>query len=120
MSLWKDVFTDRSDFGAGRRSKKDSRCLLRPHVVEEVVRQEFAEVVEFETVLTQEGAAPVLTLRLELDPSIAGSQAKDVLSRLRERLKIRTSLTFELEMAKPGELPRYTLKSARFKDLTKK
>jgi hypothetical protein len=59
-------------------------------------------------------------LRLELDPSIAESRAKDVSSRLRERLKIKTNLTFELEMAKPGELPRYTLKSARFKDLAKK
>jgi len=100
--------------------RKIRGVFFSPHVVEEVIRREFAEVAEFETVLTQEGATPVLTLRLELDPSIAESRAKDVSSRLRERLKVETNLTFELEMAKPGELPRYTLKSARFKDLTKK
>jgi hypothetical protein len=39
---------------------------------------------------------------------------------IREKLKIRTNLTYEIESVKPGGLPRYTLKSARFKDLTKK
>jgi phenylacetate-coenzyme A ligase PaaK-like adenylate-forming protein len=45
---------------------------------------------------------------------------KELRSRIREKLKIRSNLTFEVETVKPGGLPRYTLKSARFKDLTRK
>jgi phenylacetate-coenzyme A ligase PaaK-like adenylate-forming protein len=88
--------------------------------VEEVIRGKFPEVVEFETILTQDGIMPVLTLKVETDPSLGESQQKDLGKRIREGLKIRTNLTFEVESVKPGGLPRYTLKSARFKDLTKK
>jgi phenylacetate-coenzyme A ligase PaaK-like adenylate-forming protein len=63
---------------------------------------------------------PVLTLRVEFDPLISEGQMKELRSRIREKLKIRSNLTFEIEIVKPGGLPRYTLKSARFKDLTRK
>jgi phenylacetate-coenzyme A ligase PaaK-like adenylate-forming protein len=85
-----------------------------------VIRAQFPEVVEFEILLTQEGVMPVLTLRVEFDPSISEGQMKELRSRIREKLKIRSNLTFEVETVKPGGLPRYTLKSARFKDLTRK
>ena len=88
--------------------------------MEEVIRGKFPEVVEFETQLTQEEVMPVLTLRVEFDPSIAEGQIKELRGRIREQLKIRSNLTFEIETVKPGGLPRYTLKSSRFKDLTKK
>jgi phenylacetate-coenzyme A ligase PaaK-like adenylate-forming protein len=88
--------------------------------VEEVIRGKFPEVIEFETHLTQEEVMPVLTLRVEFDPSIGESQWKELRARIREQLKIRSNLTFEIEVVKPGGLPRYTLKSSRFKDLTKK
>jgi phenylacetate-coenzyme A ligase PaaK-like adenylate-forming protein len=88
--------------------------------VEEVIRGQFSEVVEFETLLTQVEVMPVLTLRVEFDPSISEGQMKELRSRIREKLKIRSNLTFEIEIVKPGGLPRYTLKSARFKDLTRK
>jgi phenylacetate-coenzyme A ligase PaaK-like adenylate-forming protein len=63
---------------------------------------------------------PVLTLRVEMDPSLAESGQKELRKEIREKLKIRTNLTFEIESVKAGGLPRYTLKSARFKDFTKK
>jgi phenylacetate-coenzyme A ligase PaaK-like adenylate-forming protein len=85
-----------------------------------VIRGQFPEVVEFETLLTQEEVMPVLTLRVEFDPSIGEGQYKELRSRIKEKLKIRSNLTFEIEFVKPGGLPRYTLKSSRFKDLTKK
>ncbi len=88
--------------------------------MEEVIRAQFPGVVEFEILLTQEGVMPVLTLRVEFDPSISEGQMKELRSRIREKLKIRSNLTFEVETVKPGGLPRYTLKSARFKDLTRK
>lgn len=100
--------------------RKVRGVFFSPHVVEEVIRAKFSEVAEFETVLTQEGIMPVLTLRVELEPSVSESRYKEIHSRIREALKIKTNLSFEIESVKPGGLPRYTLKSARFKDLTKK
>jgi phenylacetate-CoA ligase len=100
--------------------RKIRGVFFSPSVVEEVIRGQFSEVVEFETLLTQVEVMPVLTLRVEFDPSISEGQMKELRSRIREKLKIRSNLTFEIEIVKPGGLPRYTLKSSRFKDLTKK
>lgn len=100
--------------------RKIRGVFFSPSVVEEVIRGKFPEVVEFETILTQEGIMPVLTLKVEMDPSLSESGQKELRKNIREKLKIRTNLTFEIESVKPGGLPRYTLKSARFKDLTKK
>ena len=100
--------------------RKIRGVFFSPNTVEEVIRAKFPEVVEFEILLTQEGVMPVLTLRVEMDPSIAENQFKEIRNRIREQLKIRTNLTFDIELVKPGGLPRYTLKSARFKDLTRK
>lgn len=100
--------------------RKIRGVFFTPAVVEEVIRGKFPEVVEFETHLTQEEVMPVLTLRVEFDPSIGESQWKELRARIREQLKIRSNLTFEIEVVKPGGLRRYTLKSSRFKDLTKK
>jgi phenylacetate-CoA ligase len=100
--------------------RKIRGVFFTPAIVEEVIRGRFPQVVEFETHLTQEEVMPVLTLRVEFDPSIGESQWKELRARIREHLKIRSNLTFEIEVVKPGGLPRYTLKSSRFKDLTKK
>lgn len=100
--------------------RKIRGVFFSPSRVEEVIRAEFPEVVEFEIILTQEEVMPVLTLRTEADPSLSESQQKELRHRIREQLKIKTNLTFEMESVKPGGLPRYTLKAARFKDLTKK
>jgi len=100
--------------------RKIRGVFFSPAIVEEVIRSQFPEVVEFETVLTQEEVMPVLTLRVEFDPSIGEGEIKELRGQIRERLKIRSNLTFEIEIVKPGGLPRYTLKSTRFKDLTRK
>jgi phenylacetate-CoA ligase len=100
--------------------RKIRGVFFSPHLVEEVIRARFPEVVEFEIVLTQEGVMPVLTLKVEPDTSVSENQYKELRGRIREALKVKTNLTFEIEPVKPGGLPRYTLKSARFKDLTKK
>ncbi len=100
--------------------RKIRGVFFSPHMVEEVIRAKFPEVVEFEILLTQEEVMPVLTLRIEMDPSLSEDQHKKSKARIREELKVKTNLTFEIESVKPGGLPRYTLKSARFKDFTKK
>ena len=100
--------------------RKIRGVFFTPAVVEEVIRGKFPEVVEFETHLTKDGVMPVLTLRVEFDPSVGEGRWKELRTHIREQLKLRSNLTFEIEVVKPGGLPRYTLKSARFKDLTKK
>lgn len=100
--------------------RKIRGVFFSPNMVEEVIRAQFPEVVEFETLLTQEEVMPVLTLRVEMDPSMAESQNKEMKNRIREKLKIKTNLTFQVEFVKPGGLPRYSLKSARFKDMTRR
>jgi phenylacetate-CoA ligase len=112
----------RVDQVAGRVDdlRKIRGVFFSPHVVEEVIRGQFPEVVEFEIRLTQEGVMPVLTLKVEFDPVIGESQYKEMKSRIREQLKTKTNLTYEIEPVRPGELPRYMLKSSRFKDLTGK
>jgi len=100
--------------------RKIRGVFFSPAVVEEVIRGRFPEVVEFETHLTQEGVMPILSLKAELHPSIGESQYKEIRNRIREGLKIRTNLTFEIELVPPGSLPRYMLKSSRFKDFSKK
>jgi phenylacetate-CoA ligase len=100
--------------------RKIRGVFFSPNMVEEVIRAKFPEVVEFETILTQEEVMPVLTLKIEMDPSLSEDRHKKTRARMREELKVKTNLTFEIESVKPGSLPRYTLKSARFKDLTKK
>jgi phenylacetate-coenzyme A ligase PaaK-like adenylate-forming protein len=100
--------------------RKIRGVFFSPSIVEEVIRAQFPEVVEFETILTQEEVMPVLTLRVEFGSSIGEGQYKELRSRIKEKLKIRSNLTFEIEIVKPGGLPRYTLKSSRFKDLTKR
>jgi phenylacetate-CoA ligase len=100
--------------------RKIRGVFFSPSLVEEVIRARFPEVVEFEILLTQEGVMPALTLKIEVHSSIGENQYKEIRGRIREQLKIRTNLTFEIESVKLGGLPRYTLKSARFKDLTKR
>jgi phenylacetate-CoA ligase len=99
--------------------RKIRGVFFTPNMVEEVIRGQFPEVTEYEILLTREEALPVLTLRVEFDPLIDENSYKELRNRIRERLKLRTNLTFEIESLKPGSLPRYTLKSSRFKDLTR-
>ncbi|MFZ0449572.1 MAG: hypothetical protein WAL98_10030, partial [Desulfatiglandaceae bacterium] len=42
---------------------------------------------------------------------------KELMKRISERLKMKTNLRFLIRPLKPGALPRYTLKSKRFRDL---
>src|SRR5512136_3319866 len=69
--------------------RKIRGVFFSPSIVEEVIRGQFPEVVEFEILLTQEGVMPVLTLRVEFDPSVGEGQYKELSFRLKEKLKIR-------------------------------
>jgi len=85
--------------------------------VEELIRAEFPDIVEYEIVVKKQGIMDEITLKVEPRPEIEAQGIRGITARLVERLKVRTNLRFVLEPASPGELPRYALKSKRFKDL---
>ena len=58
-----------------------------------------------------------ISLRAEPQEEMGADATAELTAKLTERLKMRTNLRFNIELAKPGKLPRYTLKSKRFKDL---
>lgn len=98
--------------------RKIRGVFFTPNMVEEVIRAQFPEVIEYEIILTKKEAMPQLILKVEFDPLVSKNQYKEKKKLIGERLKIRTNLTFEIECVESGTLPRYTLKSSRFKDLT--
>ncbi len=93
--------------------------LFTPVTVEELIRKDFPEVVEFEIRVTRGETMDEITLQVEF-PEAKGTEGfKDFSGLLREKLKTKTNLRFRIEQAAPGALPRYTLKAKRFKDLRK-
>jgi phenylacetate-CoA ligase len=104
---------------AGRTDdlRKIRGVLFTPVTVEEVLRAEFPEVVEYEIVVERKGVMDEISLRVEPREELGGLAGKDLAGRISERLKIKSNLRFLVSPVKPGELPRYTLKSKRFKDL---
>jgi phenylacetate-CoA ligase len=97
--------------------RKIRGVLFSPKTVEEVVRQEFPEIVEYEIVVERKGVMDEITIRTEPAPEIGPAEADRIKVTLHERLKVRTNLTFRVKIEPPGALPRYMLKATRFKDL---
>jgi phenylacetate-CoA ligase len=97
--------------------RKIRGVLFSPKTVEEVIRQQFQEVEEFEIVVERKGLMDVILLRAEVNPQLPLESIEKTKVRLGESLKIATNLSFIVIMEPPGSLPRYTLKAKRFKDL---
>jgi phenylacetate-CoA ligase len=97
--------------------RKIRGVLFTPVSVEEVLREEFPEVTEYEIIVQRRGIMDEISLKAELQEEMGESTVKDLVNRISERLKIKTNLRFLVAPVKPGALPRYTLKSKRFRDL---
>ena len=97
--------------------RKIRGVLFTPVAVEEIVRREFLEIVEYEIVVQREGLMDEITLRVEPQEEMGVEPSKVFNRRISERLKTKTNLRFRIESVLPGSLPRYTLKSKRFKEL---
>ena len=97
--------------------RKIRGVLFTPVAVEELVRKEFPEIMEFEIVVTREGLMDEITLEVEFQEALAVQDFRTFSRHIAERLKTKTNLRFRVEQAVPGKLPRYTLKAKRFKDL---
>ena len=96
--------------------RKIRGVLFSPKTVEEVVRREFQEIVEYEIVVERKGIMDEITLRIETDPHTMPEAMTSLQANLREGLKVKTNLSFHIKVEPPGSLPRYQLKATRFKD----
>ena len=97
--------------------RKIRGILFTPVSVEELLREEFPEIEEYEIILERKGAMDEITLRVEPQEDMEGNALAKLSARLSERLKTKTNLSFNIKFALPGDLPRHTLKSKRFRDL---
>jgi len=97
--------------------RKIRGVLFSPQSVEEVIYEKFSEIVEHEIVVTRPSMMDEIMLRLEAHPVVGKEDLDRIGKSLQQHLKTKTNLRFELEWVKPGELPRYTLKAKRLKDL---
>jgi len=92
--------------------------LLAPTAIEEVVRG-FSELSnEYEVVVSKRGDLDDILLKVELVPGAEGEE-ESILTRLKDQLRVKTNLGYAIEVHPFGSLPRYELKSRRFKDVRK-
>ena len=93
--------------------------LLAPSAIEEVVRSIEGLCDEYEVVVDRLGDADRIKLKVELMPGIE-DRVREIESRLRDQLRLKTNLGYRIEFHDCGKLPRYEAKAKRFKDLRKK
>jgi phenylacetate-CoA ligase len=93
--------------------------LLAPTAIEEVVRSISDLGDEYEVLVTKKGDIDDILLRVELLPGKEGEE-KAVLAHLKDQLRLRTNLGYQIEVHPYGSLPRYELKAKRFKDMRTK
>jgi phenylacetate-CoA ligase len=97
--------------------RKIRGVLFSPKTVEQLIRSEFPEIVEYEIVVTREDIMDHITVRVETDPALTADAVKSAAGRLKERHKIKTNLSCDVKVEPAGTLPRYDLKAKRFKDM---
>jgi phenylacetate-CoA ligase len=97
--------------------RKIRGVLFSPKTIEQLIRSEFPDIVEFEIVVTREDIMDEITLRIEATPKLGKDDIEDLTKRLKERAKIKTNLTCKVKVEPQGGLPRYDLKAKRFKDM---
>jgi len=97
--------------------RKVRGVLFSPKTVEQLIRSEFPEIVEYEIIVTREGIMDEITVRVEAVPHLPANEAEALSSRLKERHKIKTNLSCRVKLEPEGTLPRYDLKAKRFKDM---
>jgi phenylacetate-CoA ligase len=92
--------------------------LLAPTAIEEVVRSLSELGDEYEVVVSKRGDIDNILLKIEILPGKEGEQ-ESILFRLKDQLRVKTNLGYQIEVHPFGSLPRYEVKAKRFKDLRK-
>jgi len=90
--------------------------LLAPSAIEEVVRGLDGLADEFEVIVDKEGDIDRITLKIEILKGREGER-KRIEAQLKDQLRLKTNLGYNLEFHDYGTLPRYDVKAKRFKDL---
>ena len=92
--------------------------LLAPTAIEEVVRG-FPELAdEYEVEVSKKGDMDDLLWKIELRQG-KEQETDNIISVLKDQLRLKTNLGYRIEARPFGSLPRYELKAKRFKDLRK-
>lgn len=92
--------------------------LLSPSAIEEVVRGIDGLGDEFEVIVDKVGDIDRITLKVEILPGHEG-QRSAIEASLKDQLRLKTNLGYNLEFHDYGTLPRYEVKAKRFRDLRK-
>jgi phenylacetate-CoA ligase len=92
--------------------------LLAPSAIEEVVRGIDGLSDEFEVIVDKVGDIDRIALKVEI---LGGreSERPRIETQLKDQLRLKTNLGYNIEFHKYGTLPRYEVKAKRFKDLRK-
>lgn len=93
--------------------------LLSPVAIEEVVRGIKGLSDEYEVVVDKQGDSESIKLKVEAMPGNE-SRVKEIQAELKDQLRLKTNLGYDIEFHDYGSLPRYEVKAKRFKDLRKK
>ncbi|MHC4074110.1 MAG: phenylacetate--CoA ligase family protein [Planctomycetota bacterium] len=93
--------------------------LLAPTAIEEVVRSIDGLGNEYKIVVDSVGHMDRITLKVELAPE--AQENKQLLeTKLKDRLRVKTNIRYDLEFHQYGTLSRYQVKAKRFTDLRKR
>ncbi|MBU1903548.1 MAG: phenylacetate--CoA ligase family protein [Proteobacteria bacterium] len=92
--------------------------LLAPSAIEEVVRGIAGLGDEYEVVVDKRGDIDHITLKVELMPG-RQDMRQSIEGQLKDQLRLKTNLGYDLEFHDYETLPRYDVKARRFKDLRK-
>jgi phenylacetate-CoA ligase len=92
--------------------------LVAPSAIEEVVRSIKGLGDEFEVLVMKKGDLDDITLKIELLPEDEANRDL-ILSQLKDQLRLKTNLGYNVEVHPYQSLPRYEVKAKRFKDLRK-
>jgi phenylacetate-CoA ligase len=111
--------TDGGVMGRADDITKVKGVLLAPTAIEEVVRSISDLGDEYEVLVTKKGDIDDILLKVELLPGKEGEE-RAVLAHLKDQLRLKTNLGYNIEVHPYGTLPRYEVKAKRFKDLRTK
>jgi phenylacetate-CoA ligase len=92
--------------------------LLSPSAIEEVVRSIDGLGDEFEVVVDKVGDIDRIALKIEIVKGRENERQR-IERELKDQLRLKTNLGYELQFHDYGILPRYDVKAKRFKDLRK-
>ncbi|HVD01890.1 MAG TPA: AMP-binding protein [Candidatus Dormibacteraeota bacterium] len=109
-------------YQGGIRGRHDDMRKIRgvwfmPSMVEDVVRT-FPEIDEFQCLLVNLDALDTLVIQIEPVVSLHEAEYEPLRARFAAEVKRQLSLTPRVELAAPGQLPRFEMKAKRFRDMT--